>query len=50
LTPLPRWLGIALLLVIAVTFSLNHVFARIAFDPVPGPVGGTALLDTRKLL
>jgi len=32
LTSLPRWLGIALLLLIAVTFSLNHVSARVAFD------------------
>jgi drug/metabolite transporter (DMT)-like permease len=32
LTPLPRWLGIATLLVIAVTFSLNHIAARVAFD------------------
>ncbi|HLQ01793.1 MAG TPA: hypothetical protein VK143_05810 [Burkholderiales bacterium] len=31
LTPLPRWLGIAMLLVIAVTFSLNHIAARVAF-------------------
>jgi drug/metabolite transporter (DMT)-like permease len=32
LTPLPRWLGIAILLVIAVTFGLNHIAARVAFD------------------
>jgi drug/metabolite transporter (DMT)-like permease len=32
LTPLPRWLGIALLLVVAVTFGLNHIAARVAFD------------------
>ena len=32
MTPLPRWLGIAILLLIAVTFSLNHIAARIAFD------------------
>jgi len=32
LTPLPRWLAIAILLVIAVTFSLNHIAARTAFD------------------
>jgi drug/metabolite transporter (DMT)-like permease len=50
LTPLPRWLGIATLLVIAVTFSLNHIAARVAFDHgvsvVTGVVfrsGGTAL-------
>jgi len=50
LTPLPRWLGVAILLVIAVTFSLNHVSARVAFDHganvVTGVVfrsGGTAL-------
>ena len=50
MTPLPRWLGIATLLVIAVTFSLNHIAARVAFDHgvsvVTGVVfrsGGTAL-------
>ena len=32
MTPLPRWLAIAILLVIAVTFSLNHIAARTAFD------------------
>lgn len=32
MTPLPRWLGIAILLVIGVTFSLNHIAARVAFD------------------
>jgi len=46
----PRWLGIAILLVIATFFALNHVAARIAFDHgtsvVTGVVfrsGGTAL-------
>jgi drug/metabolite transporter (DMT)-like permease len=50
LTPLPRWLGIAALLAIAVTFGLNHVAARIAFDHGANVVtavvlrsGGTAL-------
>ena len=31
-TPLPRWLGVALLLLIAVSFASNHVAARLAFD------------------
>jgi hypothetical protein len=31
-TPLPRWLGVALLLVVATTFGSNHIAARIAFD------------------
>jgi drug/metabolite transporter (DMT)-like permease len=46
----PRWLGIAILLVIATSFAMNHVSARIAFDHgtsvVTGVVfrsGGTAL-------
>ncbi|MGB7541112.1 MAG: EamA/RhaT family transporter, partial [Burkholderiales bacterium] len=30
--PLPRWLGIALMLVIATTFGSNHIAARLAFD------------------
>jgi drug/metabolite transporter (DMT)-like permease len=30
--PLPRWLGVALLLTIAATFASNHVAARLAFD------------------
>ena len=30
--PLPRWLGIALMLIIAVAFGANHVAARFAFD------------------
>jgi drug/metabolite transporter (DMT)-like permease len=30
--PIPRWVGIALLLVIAVVFGSNHIAARIAFD------------------
>ena len=57
MTPLPRWLGIALLLAIAVTFSLNHVFARIAFDhgvsvttAVAFRSGGTALAVLGLLL
>ena len=48
--PLPRWLGIAALLAIAVTFSLNHIAARVAFDHGANVVtavvlrsGGTAL-------
>lgn len=30
--PMPRWLGVTLLLAIAFTFGSNHVAARIAFD------------------
>jgi drug/metabolite transporter (DMT)-like permease len=30
--PIPRWLSIAILLVIATTFGSNHIAARIAFD------------------
>jgi drug/metabolite transporter (DMT)-like permease len=40
LTPLPRWLGIAILLVIAVTFGLNHIAARVAFDHGASVVAG----------
>jgi drug/metabolite transporter (DMT)-like permease len=57
LTPIPRWLGIAMLLAIAVTFGLNHIAARIAFDHgasvVTGVVfrsGGTALALLALLL
>jgi drug/metabolite transporter (DMT)-like permease len=57
LTSLPRWLGIALLLAIAVTFSLNHISARIAFDhgvsvatAVAFRSGGTALAVLGLLL
>ncbi len=32
LNPLPRWAGVALLLVIATTFAGNHIAARVAFD------------------
>jgi drug/metabolite transporter (DMT)-like permease len=32
LTPVPRWIGIAILLVIAATFGSNHIAARVAFD------------------
>ena len=31
-TPISRWLGIVLLLVIATTFGANHVAARVAFE------------------
>mgnify|MGYP001048251793 FL=1 len=30
--PLPRWLGVSLLLLIAAAFASNHISARIAFD------------------
>ena len=57
MTQVPRWVSIALLLVIAVTFSLNHVFARIAFDhgvsvatAVALRSGGTALAVLSLLL
>jgi drug/metabolite transporter (DMT)-like permease len=32
LRPLPRWLGVAFLLAIAITFGSNHIAARVAFD------------------
>jgi drug/metabolite transporter (DMT)-like permease len=32
LTALPRWLSIALLLAVAVSFGSNHIAARVAFD------------------
>jgi len=32
LTPIPRWLGVALLVAIATSFGSNHVAARVAFD------------------
>lgn len=57
MTPLPRWLGIAALLAIAVTFSLNHIAARVAFDHGANVVtavvlrsGGTALALLALLL
>lgn len=31
-TPVPRWIGVALLLAIAVVFGSNHVAARVAFE------------------
>ena len=30
--PIPRWLSIAILLIIATTFGSNHIAARVAFD------------------
>jgi drug/metabolite transporter (DMT)-like permease len=32
MTPIPRGIGIAILLVIAITFGSNHIAARVAFD------------------
>jgi drug/metabolite transporter (DMT)-like permease len=32
LTALPRWLGVVLLLAVAVSFGSNHIAARVAFD------------------
>ncbi len=32
MTPVPRWVGIAILLAIAATFGSNHIAARVAFD------------------
>jgi drug/metabolite transporter (DMT)-like permease len=50
LSPLPRWLGVALLVVIATGFGSNHIAARVAFDHGASVVtavvfrsGGTAL-------
>ena len=30
--PIPRWLGVLLMLCIAITFGSNHIAARIALD------------------
>ena len=30
--PIPRWAGVALMLVIATIFGSNHIAARVAFD------------------
>lgn len=55
--PIPRWVGIALLLAIAVVFGSNHVAARVAFDhgtnvttAVAFRSGGTALFVLGLLL
>ncbi|HKW37733.1 MAG TPA: DMT family transporter [Burkholderiales bacterium] len=57
MTPVPRWAGIAALLVIAVTFGSNHIAARVAFDhgasvaaAVASRAAGTALALTAALL
>ena len=57
MTPVPRWIGIAILLVIAATFGSNHVAARIAFDhgasvatAVAFRAAGTALALAAALL
>jgi drug/metabolite transporter (DMT)-like permease len=57
LTPVPRWAGIAALLVIAVTFGSNHIAARVAFDhgasvaaAVASRAAGTALALAAALL
>jgi drug/metabolite transporter (DMT)-like permease len=56
-TPIPRWLGVLLLLAIATTFGSNHIAARIAFDHGANVVtavavrsGGTALILLALLL
>ena len=55
--PIPRWLGIALLLAIATIFGCNHIAARIAFEhgtnvatAVAFRSGGTALFVLALLL
>ena len=57
MTPVPRWAGIAILLVIATTFGSNHIAARVAFDhgasvaaAVASRSAGTALALTAVLL
>ena len=57
MTPVPRWAGIAALLVIAVTFGSNHIAARVAFDhgasvaaAVASRAAGTALALAAALL
>ena len=55
--PVPRWAGIAILLLIAATFGSNHIAARVAFDhgasvasAVAFRAAGTALALTAVLL
>jgi drug/metabolite transporter (DMT)-like permease len=55
--PIPRWLGVTLLLAIAATFGSNHIAARLAFDHGANVVtavafrsGGTATIVLALLL
>lgn len=57
MTPVPRWIGIAILLLIAATFGSNHIAARVAFDhgasvatAVAFRAAGTAAALTAALL
>ena len=46
----PRWLGVAILLLIATTFALNHVAARIAFDHGASVVTGVVFRSSGTAL
>ena len=47
---IPRWLGVALLLLIATTFGGNHIAARIAFDHGANVVTAVAARSTGTVL
>jgi drug/metabolite transporter (DMT)-like permease len=47
---IPRWIGIALLLVIAAVFGANHVAARIAFDHGTNVITAVAVRSTGTAL
>lgn len=44
--PIPRWLGVAALLTIAVVFGANHVAARLTFDHGTGVATAVAIRST----
>lgn len=48
--PIPRWLGVLLLLAIAVTFGSNHIAARVAFDHGANVVTAVAARSTGTAL
>lgn len=48
--PIPRWAGIALLLVIATTFGGNHIAARVAFDDGANVTTAVAVRSTGTVL
>ncbi|MGH8675983.1 MAG: EamA family transporter, partial [Burkholderiales bacterium] len=48
--PIPRWLGIVLLLVIATTFGANHIAARVAFEHGASVTTAVAIRSTGTAL
>src|ERR1019366_7229464 len=48
--PMPRWLGVLLLLAIATTFGSNHIAARVAFDHGANVVTAVAARSTGTAL